>query len=214
MNTTTIDNMRNMFDHIFLSNQWHRSEEIFQTLQETWLEWLAEIIERNKRNWFFNAARPLVDLVEVSLFMYSTMEYLPITKKIELPTQNGNYKFIIAGVNTRRDGESAEKSHLIMLATPQAMHAHIAAWLTERHKNSSIDSLFAEAIKDMKIKVIGGWRIAINHDTKDLQANQSSWNYWTLSNELVEWFLQDYQKQWYNIGIDMHNQWKFDEYSE
>ena len=214
MDKIDIQEVRDMFDHLFLANAIQEaSAQTLQVLQNTWLEWLESIIQENKKKGalgHFASKRPLLDLVQLSFFMYSTLDTMPVTKKTELPETNGNYKFIIAWVNTQLDGVNAEKPYLIMLATPQTMHRDIADWLASRHQNTALEPWLSAALKDMKINVIGGWWIGVDHDTQNLQVNQSSGNYWSLSNELVTWFLEDYKAKWYTINIDMDNQWKFE----
>lgn len=158
-NTTQpdIQDIRNMFDHLFLGQAKDATaKDIAATLQATGLESLADIIERNKQSKFFATGRPILDLVDVSMFLYSTADTLPVIKKVELPTENGDYKFIIAGVNTKLEGADQEKPYLIMLATKDKMHVDISANLAERHKSPNTNSELRKALKDFKIKVIGG----------------------------------------------------------
>lgn len=205
-----------MFDQLFLRGTSNASAEILKTLQETWLEDLAKIIEKNKKNWFYQSNRPLLDLVQISLFVYANLNNLPVTKKLELPEKNGKYKFIIASVDTNRVGKNDEKPHLIMLATEQKMHQDIEKSLKARYENinpnlQNLDQNFVNLLENFKIRVVGwGW-INIDNDNKTLQANQSSWSFWTLSNEIVERFLLEKEKQGYKISIDMDHQGNFNE---
>ncbi len=59
----------------------------------------------------------------------------------------------------------------------------------------------------------GGW-LSIDHENKKIKAYAISGNFWTVSNELVEWMFEDYIKMWYTVDIDMDNQWSFFESQE
>ncbi len=89
---TLVESIREMFDHIYLNT--HISDAIKNTLQVTWLEEFANILKRNKQNWLFRTYVPLHDLTKLSFLVYQSLHHLPIIKKIELPQESWNYKWV------------------------------------------------------------------------------------------------------------------------
>ncbi len=209
--TPTLDNIRDMFDHLFIGS-WAASADIALTLQTTGLEWLARLIEQNKRNGLFTTQRSLQDLVELSFFMYMSLKQapFPIAKNVVLPTENGSYKFIVAGVLPFPG--LWKQPHLLFKATHDGMHKAIEDGIRKElslQNESQQLSRENEIRKQHELHTIWWGRIDINHDTKTLTTRNSSGHFGSLSNELVTWFLQDKKKEWYEISVDMDSQRPF-----
>lgn len=204
MEEEKIQEIRDWFDELFLGTSNEVSEKSKQLFTSLGIEWFADIIARNKKYWFNVSQKILQDLVKVSFVVYSNLDKLPIQKKVVLPEENGSYKFIVASLQhslmrlpSSDEFKDEDTNILFLVSTWDGMHAKIAEKMWLSSKNSS------------DINVLGGAWIDIDHESKILNIRSDSGSYWSCSNQLIQWMLEKYQKNWYTIIIDMEKQREF-----
>lgn len=204
MEDPKIQEIRDSFDELFLwtSNEiTDKSKQLFENLG---IEWFAEIIARTKKYWFNASRKVLQDLVKVSFVIYSNLDKIPIQKKVILPKENWSYKFIITTLQHKMlrwavdpNFQDIDTNTLILVSTWDWAHAEIAAKLWLKWKYS------------WEFNILWWAWIDIDYDKKALNIRADSGSYGSCSNQIVEWMLEEYAKNWYRINTDMDHQREF-----
>lgn len=204
MEDSNTQDISNRFDELFLWNSNEITEQSKQLFTALGIEWFAEIVARTKKYWFNASHKILTDLVRLSFLVYVNWEKLPLQKKIILPKKSWSYKFIVMSLpdpSLRWPNDpsfSNEDTNVIFLfSTGDSMHADIAAkaWLDWKPSWTSYILWWA-------------W-IDINHEDKRFHIRDTSGAYWSCSNQIVEWLLEEYKQQWYEITLSMSEQQEF-----
>lgn len=133
--TPNIQNIRDGFDELFKSSSIILSDTSKQLFDAIGIGDFAKIYMQSKKHGFAASQKVLTDLVKLSFVIYQNTSTLPIQKKVILPAQDGNYKFIITSLPYAlfRSGEDKNitdaigNTHTIALVcTGDDMHAKIA----------------------------------------------------------------------------------------
>lgn len=203
MEDPIIQEIRDWFDELFLwtANEiTDKSKQLFTTL---WIEWFAEIVTRTKKYWFNATQKVLQDLVKVSFLVYTNLDNFPLQRKVILPEENWAHKFIVTSLphiflRWPSDSEISQENTnvLFLVSTWDGMHAKIA------------EKIWLKWIS-WEINILWWARIDIDHDKKTLNIRDDSGSYWSCSDQIVEWMLEDYTKEWYKITVDMKHQKEF-----
>jgi len=199
-----IQKIRDGMDELFLWSEDKlkpNTKELFTTLG---IDGFAEIYLQSKKYWFAVSNKILQDLVKLSFVVYSNIDKLPLQKKVILPEKSGSYKFIVTSLPhpfmreaANPDFKNEDTNVIFLVSTWDNKHAKIAEKMWLKWKRS------------WEINILWWARVDVDHEKKMLNIHDDSGSYWSCSNQFVERMLQDYEKQWYTITIDMTHQIEF-----
>ncbi len=200
-----IQKIRDGMDELFLWSENKLKPATKELFTNLGIEGFAEIYLSSKKYWFAVSNKILADLVKLSFAVYSNVDILPLKRKTILPAKNGSYKFIISSLphpllrwktNPGLVEAEDDTNTLLMVSTDDPMHADIASklWL-----DGDI----------WQVNIFWWARVDVDHENKTLNIRDDSGSYWSCSNQMVEWMLEDYRKKWYTITINMTQQNEF-----
>lgn len=204
MEPPIVQEIRDGFDELFLWTKNEVSEKSKALFTALWIEWFAEICVRSKKYGYNASTKILQDLVKLSFVVYSNLDALPLQKKIILPEESWSYKFIVTSLphsflRDTTDSEFKEEASnvLFLVSTKDANHADIAKKMWLRGKYA------------WEWNILWWARIDIDHEKKTLNIHDDSGSYESCSNQFVQWMLEEHEKQWYTILINMKGQKEF-----
>lgn len=209
-----VEQYREAFDYAFL---WHcklDKEKVMEMFKSAGIDWfITKLLDRRVHWNFAHSYKSLQDLTKLSFSVYGNLDTLPLVRKISLPEKTGRYKFVVTWTSLFRflkEGE-VDDGNVIYLASGERdlssgeseYHGDILKWMGYESGKSILETTIN------KTDIFGGWRLDINHEGKTLKIFR--WSGWfdSCSNEMVERMLEDLEKQWYKIIVNLDNQKEF-----